>query len=72
MKIAELLQTELLQDDECNNVLLTRQLNRWVERCLFGKDGEWVVKEYNKKEKKDSVIFVTNSEDLAVEKLIED
>jgi hypothetical protein len=72
MKIAELLQTELLQDDECNNVLLTRQLNRWVERYLFGKDGEWVVKEYNKKEKKDSVIFVTDSEDLAVEKLIED
>jgi hypothetical protein len=61
MKIAE-----LLQSDEYN--VRVSCADRW----LVWHNDQWVIYERGIYEKKTKIIFETNSEDLAVEKFIED
>jgi len=62
MKIAE-----LLQNDEYDARVAISD-DRW----LIGTNGIWIVYERKRHQRKTRIIVETNSEDLAVEKLIED
>lgn len=62
MKIAD-----LLQDIKYNDARVCCG-DKWV----VGEDGIWIVYERAKHQKKTRIILVTNSEELAVERLIED
>ena len=62
MKIAE-----LLQNDEYDARVAISD-DRW----LVGTNGIWIVYERKRDQRKTKILVETNSEDLAVEKLIED